>query len=355
MGMKSRSIVLWCLGGLLSLLVSIFSFYAQAADVPALLEVETALRESLSQYPADTDYTLGLETPTGRLFVHQQGESTPFDYYEAASSAKMVTSFIIMYYVDRGLLTLDDHPQRFINTWPTTGKLSRITLAHLLSFTSGLKNEPACINSPTADFAQCVDEIATLNAAASSPGTTFFYRSAHMQVAGLMLINALQVASWQDVFKAFKQNTGLFASSFYDYPSANNPMLAIGMRWTGYDYMQFLRAVARDQLFSKSFMPYLFSYMDTFLKSNWIYGHITDDWYYGFGFWVECTIKPSTDCGDIKRISSVGVYGAYPFIDFEHGYYGIVAREGAYGTDVNAYDLMNAHNELIEQWAALAK
>jgi hypothetical protein len=62
---------------------------------------------------------------------------------------------------------------------------------------------------------------------------------------------------------------------------------------------------------------------------------INRDWAYGFGNWLECptAIGPNTfDCGSGHRNSSPGAYGAYPFIDFDHHYLGLLARQGTLGT-----------------------
>jgi len=51
----------------------------------------------------------------------------------------------------------------------------------------------------------------------------------------------------------------------------------------------------------------------------------------GLGNWLECpgAKGPNTyNCGSGHRNSSAGAYGAYPFIDFDHHYFGILARQG---------------------------
>ena len=63
------------------------------------------------------------------------------------------------------------------------------------------------------------------------------------------------------------------------------------------------------------------------------------DWHYGYGAWIECTA--TYDCDETTRISSPGAYGAYPFIDLEHGYYGIIARQGRLGTFGEGLDIFD--------------
>ena len=58
--------------------------------------------------------------------------------------------------------------------------------------------------------------------------------------------------------------------------------------------------------------------------------------------------------------SSPGAYGAYPFVDLEHGYFGIVARQvdfdianEVYGTFPEGVNLFRRIQDDAEAWAAL--
>jgi hypothetical protein len=80
-----------------------------------------------------------------------------------------------------------------------------------------------------------------------------------------------------------------------------------------------------------------------------------EDWSYGLGNWLECpgaSALGSYDCGDGHRNSSPGAYGAYPFIDFDHDYFGIVARRGALGSSGEGVAIFRSIEDLAEQWAA---
>ena len=142
----------------------------------------------------DADFSLLITANNGHKFSHSRGTSTATTVYRSASTSKWVTAAVILSLVEDGILSLDDHPQNFISTWPTSGNLSQIQLRHLLAFTSGLSEEPLCINGPLQDFASCVDQIATLNAGAPTPGTEFYYSSSHLQVAGQMAVRAAAAA-----------------------------------------------------------------------------------------------------------------------------------------------------------------
>ena len=82
-----------------------------------------------------------------------------------------------------------------------------------------------------------------------------------------------------------------------------------------------------------------------------------EDWSYGLGNWLECptAIGPDTfDCGAGHRNSSPGAYGGYPFIDFDHHYLGVLARQGALGTFRDGLATFRAVQRLADQWADCA-
>jgi len=52
------------------------------------------------------------------------------------------------------------------------------------------------------------------------------------------------------------------------------------------------------------------------------------NWHYGSGYWIECDSETfQSMCVDEPTISSPGAYGFTPWIDFENGYYAVIAME----------------------------
>ena len=319
-----------------------------------LTQLENEIKTDLNSYTADTDFTLLIKSESSRSFLHSTGTSDENKIYKSASTSKWVAAAVILSLVKDGFLSLDDHPQDFLDSWPATGNLSEIKLRHLLTFTSGLVNEPFCLNLPGFDFESCVEEIATLNMEAKTPGEEFYYASTHLQVAGLMAVRASGLPSWQHVFEQFKSETGLFTSSNFDLPSAQNPRLAGGMHWNAAEYFDFLEALYRKRILTTELLDLMLS--DQFNGAEVVYSPslsgINEDWHYGFGAWIECH-SSSFDCNEVTRVSSPGAYGAYPFIDFEHQYYGIIARQGVLGTYVKGYELFEFISKKLETWASI--
>ena len=320
----------------------------------AIAAVEAQLALQLDAYPTDADFTLLLETSDGHSFTHSIGASNATQLYESASTSKLVTAAVILHFVEQGYLDLDTRPQEVIEGWPLEGKLSNITLAHLLSFTSGLNIDPVCINLAAADFYDCVVQILLANPNLPEPGSSFSYGSAHMQVAGLMTIMATGLADWGEVFAEFKAATGLFPTAVYDLPSLENPRLAGGMHWRGEEYMGFLRALYQGQLFSDATLATLLNdYVQaSSITNSPLLKQLGQDWHYGLGFWIECS-SAQFNCVDKWRISSPGAYGAYPFIDFEASYFGLLARQGKLWSTLQGLRLMADHRELMDEWARL--
>ncbi len=302
----------------------------------------------------DTDFTLIVESNNGTQFFHSRGASTATTSYRSASTSKMVTAAVILHLVQQGVLSLGDHPQDYLDFWPTTGNHASIELRHLLSFTSGLINDPFCLNLPNVSFAGCVETVLEKNLTIPVPGEEFYYASTHLQVAGLMAIRASGMSDWTQVFEQFKSDTQLFTNAVFDLPSINNPRLAGGMHWQAIEYLEFLSALYNQQILSSALIESMVN--DQSGSANIAYSPISDgplalDWHYGFGQWVECPSDPF-DCSVTTRVSSAGAYGAYPFIDFEHQYFGIIAREGALATGHEGYQIWAEVKNELALWAA---
>lgn len=321
----------------------------------AISQLETEIRQSLDALPQSDGFNVTLIANNGRKFSHSVGdvsESTPL---RSASTSKWVTASIILWLVQDDALSLSDHPQQYIDFWPTTGELSEITLLQLLSFTSGLNNDAVCIDIGGANFENCVRNVVQNNQVTPVlAGSEFYYTSSHMQVAGLMAVKALGVDSWQDVFERFKLATSLFSDSSYSLPSSQNPRLAGGMMWVASDYLEYLDKLYRQQILTGSLFELQKSdhTATAAMVNSPALDAVNQDWHYGLGVWLEC-VSVQYDCDDISRISSPGAYGAYPFIDFEYQYYGLVAREGELGSFDQGYAIWRSVQADIERWAVL--
>lgn len=301
----------------------------------------------------DPNFTVLLESNDGRRFTHSHGASTATTRYESASTSKWVTSAVILELVDRGALSLTTKARQWLPFWGE----AKVDLRDLLSFTSGFQEDPGCIDNPLANFATCVEQIYNYNVAiAPPPETDFHYASTHMQIAGLMAIRASGAASWTEVFSAFKARTGLFPTSSYSLPSTSNPRLAGGMTWTGEEYLTFLRALWKGTLLTPLTRAQMLANQRgaAVVTASPVLASVGEDWSYGLGNWLECpgaTEPNSYNCGVGHRNSSAGAYGAYPFLDFDNQYFGIVARQGALATGDEGVGIARSIATPARQWA----
>lgn len=328
----------------------------------AALEAEIAAAfDAAAVNPAITDdpnATLLIASDDGRTFTHAHGASSATTVYESASTSKWVTAAVLLDLVDQGELSLTTTTSELLSFWTAPG----VSLASLLSFTSGFDDEDNCMNRPGVDFATCVELTYQASVGdATAPGAVYQYSGSHMQIAGLMAMRATGAASWSAIFAAWQARTGLFPTGAYDLPSRTNPRLAGGMHWTGAEYLEFLRALRRGDLLTETTRAAMLRNQrgTATLTTSPAIASWGEDWAYGFGNWLECSTATATpgsyDCGDAgERNSSAGAYGAYPVLDAEHGYVGVVARQGALGSGEEGVGLFRAVDDLVARWATRA-
>lgn len=316
--------------------------------------LESEMDSILSTTISEVDFSFSVERSDGRRYTYNRGSSTMQTSYESASTSKLVSAVIILKAVQSGDLTLADKPQDHIPGWPLliADPLYTATLENLLSFTSGLYTEHACLNLSGSNFETCVTNIANSNASTSRvPGAEFYYSGSHLQIAGLMAAKAKSLANWQSVFTEFKTSTGLFSTSTYDLPSSTNPRLAGGMHWTGDEYMAFLKALKSGSILNSAAMTELLAdrTATTTMTYSPVFDGMSETWHYGFGLWHECQ-NATWNCTAGSRISSPGAYGAYPFWDREKNYFGLVARQGSLGTYTNGLAIERSVRGKVEEW-----
>ncbi len=319
-------------------------------------ELEVEMDELLALTVSEVNFSFTVKRQDERQYTYNKGDASLQTSYESASTSKLVAAVVILRLVEAGYLSLTDKPQDYISSWSisSTDPLYNLNLTQLLSFTSGLEVEPFCLNLGSSNFETCVNNIATRNADNGiTPGQSFYYGGAHLQVAGLMAVKAFDVTSWQDVFLDFKTQTGLFLNSEFDLPSSSNPRLAGGMHWSGEEYIAFLSALKNGDLLNSNSMAILLADHTEGVSISYspiVSSFLMEDWRYGFGLWHECE-SSVFDCEVGTRVSSPGAYGAYPYWDKNIGYVGLVARQGELGTFESGLMIERGVRETVELWA----
>lgn len=325
---------------ILTLLLSLFSLVnpqsADAQDPDAWQPVRDIIDANEL-----TDLVVMIGNQDGIVFVHRKGENLddlPFlleDFpVPIASSSKWWTAATIMVLVEEGTMSLDDNPQDYIDWWTDdpADPRSQITLAQLISMTSGFEGEPLCIQDPNADPEACArniyDDFFSITEG-NNPGEAFYYSSSHMHIAGVMAVKATGVG-FADLFR---QKIGdpldLDRRTAFSRPSTDNPFLAGGGISTTRDYATFLGALFTGELLgdSKDVMFMDWTPAPTVLLASPLAPLV--EWHYGLGAWRECLAETwQPECDQQLVVSSGGGLGWFPWIDFDNGYYAVIGRRG---------------------------
>lgn len=291
-----------------------------------------AVRDQIEANELD-DLVVGVGNAEEILFVHAKGglgEAGAFVPLPIASASKWLTSATILRLVEDGVMSLDDNPQDYISWWTSdpSDSRSQVTLRQLLSFTSGFSGEPGCLLDANAEPEDCAQTMYNENFE-FEPGTSFFYSSTHMHIAGVMAVNATG-ESFNALFRRLVADPlEMSPGTRFDRPSESNPFLAGGARATAADYALFLQA-----LLSGDLLPELRDTMFT----DWTQDPVEIvssplapivEWHYGLGVWREClSAEWLPECDDRMMLSSGGGLGYFPWIDLDNGYWGIIARRG---------------------------
>ena len=340
-----------------------YSIPGTKCDIKAL---EHQMRLKLNAHEADTNFTVYLEKRDGHSFQFQKGQSSLASEYKSASTSKWVSAFVILWVVSKAKgFTLNSIPSDYLKwSMPKDDPLYRVTLRQLLSFTSGMHKEPGCLKFgfPSKSFDKCLNDtwgslVSVNKGRGYPPGTSFYYGSAHLQLAGAMAVKAGGYNNWAHMWSDFNEKTGLFTSSTYNLPSNKNPRLAGGMTWIGHDYVKFLRTIFNHEkvnspIIRKDLLDQMFT--NQLSRAKIVYSpvlkRIKENWSYGLGVWLECP-RATFTCKSVDYYSSPGAYGAYPFISFKKSYFGLIARQGSLGTFPEGLETFRSIKNLSESWA----
>jgi len=243
-----------------------------------------------------------------RLFFGSYGPATRVP---TASAAKWLSAGAILAVIDRDRLSLDaTTSDLFPDAPPTTAS---ITLAQLISHTSGLLWFSRCMGRPSYTLQECAEQI--LEGDVHFPaGTGFFYAGPPFTVVGAMAERAMG-RPWEEIFRSLiAEPLGMSNTS---YGSSSNPALSEGeVVSTLDDYGAFAEMVLdhgrrgnRRVLSSDAIQE---------MRRPWSAGvpvvsSPRGEMPYGLGAWIEATDESGT--GTV--LSSPGIGGFVPLVDFD--------------------------------------
>jgi serine-type D-Ala-D-Ala carboxypeptidase len=249
-----------------------------------------------------------------------------------ASAGKWLAAAALAAVVDQGLLSWDDRVAQWLPQF--IGEAGEATLRQLLSHTSGFapQQPPGLHNDDYQTLEESVAHIAPLPLA-DRPGTRFRYGGLGMQIAGRMAELATH-QRFEDLFQLLiARPLGLEHTRFtpVDDQAGHNPMLAGGARSSTRDYARFLAMIAAagrfdgKQIISTSAIEEM--ERDQVHSARLERGEFVERVHgtphtgvYGLGLWRE-RVAPD---GRASRVSSPSWAGTYPWVDREHGVYGVL-------------------------------
>ncbi|MDP9181018.1 MAG: serine hydrolase [Chloroflexota bacterium] len=251
------------------------------------------------------------------IYEHYFGTFGPSTTVPIASSTKWLSGAVIMSLVDDGVISLDDTVSKYLPGW--TGQEGTITIRQLMSHTSGLAADNACLGDATMSLAQCVDQIRDVGLVAP-PGSQFYYGGASMQVAG-RIAEVATGQSWAQIFNERIQIPLGMTSSFYWPPS--NPQIGGGVISRLGDYAKFLQmslaggAFGSQQVLTTGAIQEMEK--DQTAGAPIVYSPHPDNRRYGIGVWRDVV----SGTGQAVQVSSQGKFGMSPWLDRDRRYFGI--------------------------------
>ena len=241
-----------------------------------------------------------------------------------ASASKWLTAATVMTLVDDGTLRLDDPISKYLPVF--TGRKATITIRQALSHTSGLPPQ-ACAGDPGVSLEACVQHIASVTDGVNPPGTAFRYTSVGFVIVGRIIEKVTGMTFAEAFGERIARAVGMHNTEFVHGKSAH-PDPASSATSTLDDYANFVQMLARGGLvgsrrvLSESSVHEIerdqVTGIDTHTDGAVQITHIPT---YGLGVW-----RDKVGSGDeIQVVSGSGAFGFYPWIDRQHGTYGIVA------------------------------
>ncbi len=287
-----------------------------------------AVCEALAAQPDASDGAMLVGTAEGVVMTWSAGDVSAQTRHPIASASKWLAAAAIMRLVERGELDLDARASDHLEWWTADpdDPRSRVTLRTLLAFTSGFEGGSLAV--------RCVnDEDTSLQACARAihdgwhrhePGAVYYYSPAHLHVAGAMAEKATG-KTWSRIFAdEVVTPLGMDESTRYTMASEANPRIAGGVEASGADYARFLTEFMAGRYLADARAQMLRDQSGGARIESSPITAVGQEWRYALGAWKECQRETyGGSCPEQAVYSSPGLYGFYPWIDAQRGYWAV--------------------------------
>eukprot|EP01065_Artemidia_motanka_P042081 TRINITY_DN557_c0_g1_i2.p1 TRINITY_DN557_c0_g1~~TRINITY_DN557_c0_g1_i2.p1 ORF type:complete len:409 (+),score=148.91 TRINITY_DN557_c0_g1_i2:103-1329(+) len=290
-----------------------------------------------------------------QLFAHEHGQMKLDSRIGTGSTSKWPMAMTMVGVVNSGAISsLDDPVHKYVSWWTSNSSdlRSRVTLKHLLSFTSGFgamddivaesddKKKAArraflqaqhrlhdvdCLSDQGANYNDCAKTIYEVVGGPGGskligvPGKVFSYNSYHLQLAGAVASAATGLNIQEIIDKFLVKPYGMASTGC----NGTNPVLAGCVQTTPADYGRFLGSTLGYSVLPKELV----------VTSEQDYTPFMTDYYtmygnYAFGHYLLCfdSIAGYTPACKAAGVQiDPGAFGYYPAMDRRLNYYYQVA------------------------------
>ena len=335
--------------------VSLFIIFLQLLQ-PAFAQYDFShLDQQLQQYQKELgNNTVTLIYKDGKIIYQKEmGDFKANTVAPIASCSKWLTAALVMTFVDEGKLSLDDRIDKYL---PDAAKYNKgyITIRQCLSHTTGIAaDKPGLASilkmSRYETLEEEVNDFISRHDIVAKPGTEFFYSSVGLNIAGRILecisTKPFERLALDRLFRPLGMKNSTFAGLKATNPSGS-------AKSTATDYMNFQVMILNKGMYNgkRILSEKAIADMQEIQTKNATvkYAPKTAEGYpYACGEWVLGTDAS----GKSTVVSSPGLFGTWPMVDYPHGYACIFFVKTLLGSEQKkeVYQaLMNAVNEQMK-------
>jgi CubicO group peptidase (beta-lactamase class C family) len=240
-----------------------------------------------------------------------------------ASASKWLTAALAMIFVDEGKISLDDPVTKYIPIFTSYSK-RYITIRNCLSHTTGIHAEEPGLKAALQNkkYSTLEDEATGIakREIERNPGEMFFYSDIGLNIVGRILEIVSKKTFDRLIAERLLRPLKMRQTTFYiDFDKAVNP--SGGALSTANDYMNFLTMILNKGMFEgkRILSEKSIAEMQKIQTGAAVIKYqpgLALGYGYGLGEWIRD--KDASGAGTV--ITSPGLYGTYPLVDYCRGY-----------------------------------
>lgn len=316
-----------------SLTLSLLLFLQSAVSQQNFPEIDRAFK--MNQQALGKDAVIMIYKNGKIVYENRLGDFTTASPEKIASASKWLTAALVMTFVDEGKLSLDDTVGKFLPVF-TKYKKGDIQIRHLLSHSLGLDQDPIRLitlvnrNNKYNTIEEEVNDFAKKKDVVAAPGIEFHYGNMGLNIAA----HVIEVLSGKGFEQIFQERIGrpLLMGSTTFVKNGDVPNPSGGAVSTAQDYMNFQIMFLNKGIFrgkrilQKSTVEKMMEVAasQTMMKYT---PAAAEGFDYGFGVWIQEKDKD----GKTTVVSSPGLFGTWPYVDYCRGYACIIFTKNLLG------------------------